>query len=228
MLFAPKHPFSPSQDAEIRRVYEKRERGGNKRLAAKFGVSPSLISQRAAQLGLQPLQRTNNRRATAAWSPVEIKIVERNLHQSTVEIRSALAKKGYRRDAHAVVRLIHRKRSMGQWPALSDHAIDQDCYLVQDLMAGLGMSRDQLQRWIDKGWLPAKKWKGGDGHWVIRRKDLRRALRDYIAHWDHRLADKWFLIDLFYDDRPVIIQHSAGKKDGGMMDAALNLDPAAA
>lgn len=218
MLLAPKHLFSSKQDAEICRVYEARERGGNKRLAAKFGVSASLISQRAAQLGVPPIQHMNNRRTHAAWTPAELKIVKRHLNQPTLAIRAALAAKGYQRDAHAIISLIHRKRSRGEWPVLADLALDQDCYLVQDLVTGLGMSRDQVQRWITKGWFHASKWKGGDGCWVLRRQEVRRALRDHAAHWDHRQADKWFLLDLFYEDRPTS-STARGKKTAGIAEA---------
>lgn len=216
MLFAPKHVFTSTQDASIRRVYETRERGGNKRLARQFGVSTSLISQRAAQLGMMPLLPMNKRRTSADWKPAELNIVKNNLDQSTLAIRAALAKKGYRRDCSAINALIHRKRARHEWPSRADQALDRDCYLVQDLMAGLGMSRDQVQRWVSRGWFPAEKWKGGPGCWVIRRRDVRRALRDHAAHWDHRQADKWFLLDIFYNDCPAKIQRSAGKKDSGI------------
>lgn len=221
MQFAPKYVFTRTQDAEIRRVYEIRERGGNTRLAAKFGVSPSLISARAAQLELPPLQRTNNRNSPVAWKAAELKIVEQCLSQPTIAIRAALAKHGYHRDCGAIISLIYRKRARHEWPSLADQADDRDSYLVQDLVAGLGMSRDQIQSWITKGWLRASKFRSGSaGCWLIRRRDVRRALRTYAAHWDHRQADKWFLLDVLCDDdHSIKIQHSAGVKDSGIGEA---------
>ena len=199
MLFGPKYVFTPAQDAEIRRVYEQRIRGGNKRLALEYGVSFSLISARAAKLGLHPLQRINNRNNPASWKTAELKIIEAHLGLPIIDIRAALAQKGYQRDYASIGRIIRYKRTRREWPSLSDYAVDKGFLLSTDIMAGLGMSRNQLQRWIGKGMLIAERWRGGDGIWAVRRRDLRRALREYAMHWDHRRADKWFLLDLFND-----------------------------
>ena len=223
MLFHPKLEFTAKQDAEIERVYRAHERGGNKRLAYQFGCSPSAISQRAAVLGLQPLQRANNRKSPAIWKPKELAIVRRHLNESVQAIRAALAKHSYRRDAGAISALLYRKRQTGEWPSRKDALTDRDCYSVQDLASGIGLTRDQVQRWITKGWLPAQKLGGGDGMYAIRRVDLCAALRRHAAHWDHTRADKWFLLDVLCadDQMPKTIQHSAGVADTGIQAARI-------
>lgn len=223
MLLHPKIAFSVKQDAEIERTYRARERGGNKRLAFQFGCSPSLISQRAAVLGLPPIQRMNNRQSPTVWKLKELAIVRHHLNESIQTIRAALAKHGYRRDAAAISNLLFRKRLAGEWPARDDMLMAMDCYSVQDLVAGIGLTRNQIQSWIAKGWLPAKKIGGGDGLYAIRRADLRIALRRYAGHWDHTRADKWFLLDVLCadDEMPKIIQHSAGVADTGIQAARI-------
>ena len=197
MHFHPKIAFSAKQDAEIERVYRARERGGNKRLAYQFGCSPSLISQRAAVLCLPPIFRMTNRQTPTTWKPKELAIVRHHLNESVQAIRAALAKRGYRRDASAINHLLFRKRQAGEWPSWDDALMAMDCYSVKDLVAGLGMTRNQIQRWITRGWLPAKKLGGGDGLYAIRRADLGLALRRHAGDWDHTRADKWFLLDVF-------------------------------
>lgn len=218
MLFYPKYPFTARQDAEIEQTYRARERGGNKRLAHRFGVSPSAISQRAAILGCPPMQRATNRQSPVTWKPQELAIVRRHLGESIQAIRAALAKHSYRRDAAAINALVYRKRQTGEWPRREDALINKDCYSVQDIVAGIGLSRDQVQRWITRGWLPAQKPGDGIGLYSVRRRDLRAALRAHVAHWDHTRADKWFLLDVLCleKEKTPKMQHSAGVLDAGM------------
>ena len=201
MRFHPKIAFTAQQDAEIERVYRARERGGNKRLAYQFGCSPSAISQRAAVLGCPPIQRANNRQSPVAWKSKELAIVRRHIDESIQAIRAALAKHGYRRDAAAISALLYRKRQTDEWPRRADVLIARDCYSVQELVTGIGLSRNQIQRWIMRGWLLAKKLGGGVGVYAIRRADLCAALRRYAAYWDHTRADKWFLLDVLCADK---------------------------
>ena len=196
MQFQKKHHFSAWQDAEIKRVYSNKQRGGNKRLALEFGVSASLISLRAAKLGLHALHRSHQRQTPASWKTAELKIVESHLGLPILTIRAALAEKGYQRDEASIQRLIYHRRMRSEWPTLAELVSDQDCLLLTEIIAGMGITRDQLQRWIQQGWLKAEKRQGGDGIWVVRRKDLRKTLRAYAAHWDHCRADKWFLLDV--------------------------------
>lgn len=196
MRFHPKREFFAHEDAEIERVYRAGKRGGNKWLAVTFGVSPSLVSHRAAVLGCPPITRTANRNCPAAWKQAELKIVRRHLGESIQAIRAALAKHNYRRDAATITALLYRKRQTGEWPRREDLLLDKDSYSVQDLVVGLGLSRDQVQRWIDRGWLPAKKLGGGRGVYAIRRADVRDTLQRYVAHWDPARADKWFLLEV--------------------------------
>ena len=200
MKFQKKYHFSAWQDAEIKRVYSNKLRGGNKRLAIEFGVSSSLISLRAAKLGLHALRKITESRAPASWKTAELKIVESHLGLPIVTIRAALAEKGYQRNEASIQRLIRHRRIRREWPTLAELVSDQDCLLLTEIIDGMGITRDQLHNWIHRGWLKAEKRQGGDGIWVVRRKDLRKTLRAYAAHWDHCRADKWFMLDVLCGD----------------------------
>ena len=80
---------------------------------------------------------------------------------------------------------------------------------MTDLATGLGVNRTAVDHWIKRGWLRARTV-GGDGLLAVRWADLRRFLCDYAAHWDHRKADRWFLIDaLSYRAPPPAARHKA-------------------
>ncbi len=220
-----KYRFTQAQDDEIARVYRAGIFGGNQRLARQYGVSPSLISSRAAILGLPPLSNMTRRVTQATWQDEELSLVRRHLGKPIAKIRAELRKIGYARNERAIVDLIRRQRRDGEWPTFSELLEEQDCYLVADIMAGLGVCRDRVNRWIRKGLLKADKMKGGDGWYRVRRKDLRAFLVTYVAHWDHREIDRLWLIDvLSEDDRAAKIHHHAGSgDDGGVGEGRLTL-----
>lgn len=187
-------PWTPEQDAIIRQVYEAGERGGNKRLAARFGVRQHRISKRAGQLGLPSLICSQNRCNQGQWREAEIALVRAHLGEPTVQIRARLYRQGYARSLPSIRNLIMRRRQRGEWPRRADQVEDCDGLTIGALCAGLGVCANTVEPWIAKGWLRAYRF-GGDGLRMVYWADLRRFLCDYAGHWDHRRADRWFLID---------------------------------
>lgn len=198
-------------DAAIRRVYERRERGGNKALARRFGISPSAISERAVQLGLPPLIAVTQKRADVKWLPAEIELIKSHLGEPVAQLRIRLAKKCYNRSEHSIRSLLYRQRQHGAWPDFKTLLEDRDAYSTTDIVQGLGVAIHQVHRWIKCKMLRAKG--GGDHHFIITRCELRRFLLTYPAHWDHRLADRWFLLTVLAGDEAVKLAAQAARKE---------------
>lgn len=186
--------WTPEQDAAIRRVYENKEHGGNKRLAARWNIAPGLISDRAARIGLPSLVCTHNRCTQEQWKEPEIALVRAHLGEPLAQIRARLYRQGYRRSLASVRALIERRRNKNEWPSRAEQIDDSDSLTVAELCAGMGVRDYIVDRWIKAGYLRARTV-GGDGLRAVRWADLRRFLCDYAAHWDHRKADRWFLIE---------------------------------
>lgn len=111
------YPWTPAQDAEIRRAYEAGERRGNKRLAARFGVRPQVISARAAKLGLPPLVCNPRHTGARRWHPAEIALVHAHLDEPTAQIRARLYRGGHGRSLNSIRCLITYYRNRGEWPS---------------------------------------------------------------------------------------------------------------
>ena len=189
-----RYVWTPEQDAEIRRVYEAGERGGNKRLAARWNVKIGLVSARAARLGLPPLACITKRTTSTPWREPEIALVHAHLGEPIAQIRARLYAKGHCRSMPAIRGLIQRQRDRGDWPSRSEQIEDGDALTVAAVAAGLGVNDWTAWRWIKSGYLRARTV-GGDGLHAVQWADLNQFLRDYAGHWDHRKADHWFLIE---------------------------------
>ena len=189
-----RYVWTPEQDAEIRRVYEAGERGGNKRLAARWNIGIGLVSARAARLGLPPLICITKRTTSTPWREPEIALVHAHLDEPIAQIRARLYAKGHCRSMTAIRGLISRRRIQGEWPSRSEQIEDSDRLTAAMLCAGLGVGEWPVRHWIHNGWLRAHR-AGGDGLYAVHWTDLNRFLRDYAGHWDHRKADHWFLIE---------------------------------
>lgn len=199
-------------DAAIKRVYERRERGGNKTLARRFGLGASAISERAVQLGLPPLIATTQKlKIDIKWLPAEMALIKAHLGEPVAQLRIRLAKKGYNRSEPSIRSLLYRQRKHGDWPSGQTLLEDRDAYSTPDIAQGLGIPLNRVQRWINGGLLCAKG--GSEHHFVIARRELRRFLLTYPAHWDHRFADRWFLLVVLAGDEAVKLAAHAGRKE---------------
>lgn len=198
-------------DAAIRQVYGQRQRGGNKALARRFGVGTSYISERAVQLGLPPLILTVTKKADVRWRPDELALIRAHLDEPIAQLRIRLSKKGYNRSEPSIRSLIHRQRQNSAWPDRMTLIEERDAYVVPDLAQALGVPIHRVWRWIQQGMLRAQG--GGDHHFSITRAELRRFLLTYPAHWDHRPADRWFLLAVLAGDEAVKLAAQAARKE---------------
>lgn len=196
-----RYVWTPEQDAAIRRVYEAGERGGNKRLAARWNVAARLVSARAAALGLPSLICVGTRVAPVRWQEPELALVHAHLGEPIAKIRARLYAKGHSRSLASIKELLRRSRERGEWPRRPAQIENNDSLTVADLSAGLGVGEHVVDRWIKAGYLRAYTV-GGDGLRAVRWADLRRFLRDFAGHWDHRKADHWFLIEALTYEAP--------------------------
>jgi len=187
-------------DAEIRRVYERCERGGNKRLAARFDLQPGLVSARAARLGLAPLICTTAPKTRPqSFHSDELALIRAHLGEALAQIRARLYRKGYSRSLSSIASVIARHRQRGDWPSVAEMMEDRDQLTMQEVCTGLGVNDWQVERWIKRGLLRAGRITG-QPLLTFRRGDLRKFLLGYPGHWDHRPADRWFLLDLLCGD----------------------------
>lgn len=67
---------------------------------------------------------------------------------------------------------------------------------------------EDLNSWIKRGLLKAGRITG-QNLFVVSCRDLRQFLLAYPSHWDHRLADRWFLLDILCGDEIVAASRNA-------------------
>lgn len=194
------YSWAPWQDEDIVAGYKSRRRGTNKALAARWGVLPTLVSERARQLGCQPLiPRVVKQYSGIGWSDAEKQIVAAAQTLSAREVVGLLVQAGYKqRTAAAINSARLRLRKTEALLSRRDALADQELLTVPDICAGLGCSPFQVRRWIAKGKLRAQPI-GGNKEYVVTRQALNRFLRNQISSWDHRAADRWFLVDILTD-----------------------------
>lgn len=193
--------WTADQDAAIRRGYESGEWGINKRLARQFGVNPRAISARAAVIGAPPLVAADRRARYHAWTPAELALVEQHLGEPIAQIRARLYRMGCSRSLASVSSIVGRKRQCGAWPGRLEVIDARNAWTVPDLAVGMGVGEYTVDRWIKSGYLRAKVM-GGDKLRYVTSQALREFLTTHQAHWDHRKADKLFLVEaLTFSDK---------------------------
>lgn len=194
--------WGPWQDEQIIAAYAKGERGTNKRLAARWGVLPTLVSERAKQLGCPPLlSRGPMVYQSIGWTEPEKAIVAESQGLSSQAVVARLMEAGYKRRTEAAISSIRlRMRRDAKILSTRQYFEELDFLTTEDISAGMGYSQWQIQKWIQQGKLKAKKITGKD-HAVVTRAALRRFLLSHLYSWDHRKADKWFLVNILTDQK---------------------------
>ncbi len=196
--------WSAFEDEQIIEGDKSRRRGTNKRLALRFGVLATAISARADQLGCPPLflrQLTTAYRG-GGWSDPEKKLVIDTPMEPAAEVVEMLVAAGYpRRTPAAIGSLRVRLRKKERLATRQNALADQDQFTTPDLCAGLGCKPWRVAQWVQAGKLTATRI-GGNQEYVVHRQALFRFLRDYVSSWDHRAADRWFLVDILACTRP--------------------------
>lgn len=189
--------WTPEQDAEILRVYRAGEMGGCKRLAAKWGVNSTRISHRAAILGAPSLIAGKAAVANAyRYKPAEMAIVEQHCAEPVAQIRARLYRAGYYRSVASIRGVLRRGRQNGSMGNREDMLTDRDSISCTAFAANMGVKIWVARRWIEKGLLKAKPRSSSEDQFTIRFTDVKAFLADYPQHWNHVLADKFFLVDM--------------------------------
>lgn len=186
--------WTREQDAAIRAVYERCERGGALRLAQQLKVHPRNISSRAAKLGLPPMIRKSARSPKTIWHDDEIELVRAHSGEPGAQIRARLYAAGHSRSLPAIRTLVCCLRKEGQLPDRETYLEERNCLTADAIAVGMGVNKHVVEGWIKKGWLKTKKKLPNTLH-VIRYGDFRQFLIDHVGCWDHRRADRWFLVD---------------------------------
>ncbi len=177
-------------DTLIRDLYSKPQpRGAVKTFADKYGMPRHQVRSRALAIGA--VQQT---RKEPPWSDAEIELLESHYWKNPDNIRQIMSRRGYKRTATAIS--VKRKRL---------HLFVADCddvFTATGLSNIMGIDAKTVTRWIEKGWLKAKKKgterterQGGD-MWQISRKDLKRFIKENVAVVEIHKADKFWLVDL--------------------------------
>lgn len=187
--------WTPEQDEAIRKVYERGERGGNFLLAQKWKIEPRNISARAAKLGFPPLIRRATRGKPIVWRESEIELVCKHSGEPAAQIRARLYAKGCSRSLPAIRTLVFRLRKEGKAPGREEFFEEKNQITLQAVATGLGTREWVVEDWIKKGWLKTRK-RPKNTIVTIRYHDLRKFLIDYVGYWDHRKADRFFMVDV--------------------------------
>lgn len=157
-------------------------RGAKKALMRQYNRSSSWIYRRAVALGV-----ITSRRRPPDWSAEEDQLLEDNASRQGSAIQRILAQRGFRRSLSAIQNRIW-KNGWDRQPV--DH------WSSSELARCMGVPSVTVCRWIAAGLLIAKRPNGTEvGTWEISRKDAKIFLMENAGMWDHRRADKWFLID---------------------------------
>lgn len=186
---------SPQIDAIIQRVYQSTpEKNDIQRLAQVVGRPRWWVSKRAQALGF-----VAPRFAPLPWSEAEDAFIAERAAVSAPNIRHQMARRGWHRTATAIV---VRLKVLGQ---ATGRNADDNHYTATGLAKLMGVDAKTVTRWIDKGWLKARRRgtgrvaaQGGDEHWV-RRRDARAFIIENAAAVDLRKVEKFWFIDLLAD-----------------------------
>lgn len=183
--------FTPTQDAEIFRIYREVQPVGRnsavKDLARRWDLPRWKVSRRARDIGAY-----EPRIKEAPWSESELHILELNALLSCEVIQRKLKARGYKRSITGINLKRKRMNFRAQQIPCSSRAV-AECF---------GIDSHAVSRWIEKGLLKATKkgtgrtpQQGGD-EWHIKDKDVRQFVIENTGLIDIRKIDKFWLVDL--------------------------------
>lgn len=166
-------------DAQIRRVYEARTSRTMPELqvlARRIKWPDYAVRKRASQLGLSGTREP-------AWTEKETQIVERLAWMCNRKIVERLRAAGFHRTETGVALKRKRLRAGANLPYFTARGLGE-C---------LGEDSHKVARWIERGWLPAKKSERKEA-WLIHENDVYRFLLEYPMEYELRKVDQlWFL-----------------------------------
>ncbi len=176
-------------DNQITHLYQqKTERGAVKAFCQRHGVPRHRVRLRALALGV-----AQSMRKEPPWSQEEIDLLEMHYFRTAPSVSALFRRHGFSRTAGAVAN--KRKR-------LQFRLEDSEVYTARRLASVMGVNAKVITRWIEKGWLRARR-KGTDRKKVqgrdmyqIPRYEIARFIRDNVAMVDICKTDKFWLVDL--------------------------------
>ena len=187
--------FTPGMDEQIRTLYRNKVSmksvaytGPVKKLADTFGMPRWVVSKRAVELELIPVQKKE-----PAWSETEIWMLTQCAQRSPQVIQRYLKRAGYRRSQQGI--RLKRKR-------LHLSRATMNGYTSRSLAGLFGVDDHVITRWIKKGWLKAERrgtartpQQGGD-EWFIRPEWVREFIVQNVAVIDFRKVDKYWVVEM--------------------------------
>lgn len=195
-----KHPISEWQSAEIRSYYQKVPvKGGVQRLAKRLGLPAWKVSHFAQEQGWA---QTGSR--GPSWTEAEDELLMVHHWKAPRVISRIFKARGYSRSPNAVVA---RRR------CLQLRVADADIYSARAFAEIMGVEVHTVISWIKKGWLRATR-RGTDRQhdiYQITPGAARNFLIHYTAHWDHRKADKYWLVDILSSQTGCKLANGANK-----------------
>lgn len=183
--------WSPSIDDAIRRAYAAGLGSGEvKKLARQLGRSTATLRYRAIGLGINvPRAKPED------WRPEEDAILREAGNITAKRGRLRLAKAGFIRSEIAVGIRIKR---LGN----STRAERPDMLSAREAGELMGVDSHVVSRWIDRGWLAARKLPGERTPYLIKISALRDFLVEHVGVWDHRKCDIHWLVDILTNGEP--------------------------
>lgn len=197
--------FTPSQDAEIFRIYREVQPVGRnsavKDLARRWGFPRWKVSRRARDIGAY-----EPRIKELPWSARELHILELNQMYSVNVIQRKLKAQGFIRSATGIQLKRKRLELRSKYNPTS----------ALSVAACFGVDVHAITRWIRQGLLKAThkgtqrtSIQGGD-EWVIKEQDIRRFIISNIGVIDIRKVDKFWFVAVLAGDESMDIQNTSG------------------
>ena len=162
-----------------------------KKLAQRISRPYWWAKKRAVALGVSSPSLAGNKEQE--WSAAELALLQDQSHKSPDVIARLFRQHGFQRSATAIV--VKRKR-------MRFSTVDTDHFTASQLAAEFGVDIKAVTRWIEKGWLQAKRRgtertaaQGGD-QWWIKRSQVKKFVVESIGVIDIRKVNKVWFVDL--------------------------------
>lgn len=193
-------PTSPEIDGIIRLEYGVgADHSPAREIARRVRRPVGWVHRRARELGVS---RTGIR---TIWCEAEDAILTRMHGHSIKQATEALRRAGYSRSWNSVARRMALLQMSGRCP--------DGMLTTQSIADCMGVGISTVSRWCNAGKIKSRK-RDGTGCRLVNIADLRTFLIESPHAWDHRLCDKYWLIDILAgrvgDGR---IQHACGVRE---------------
>lgn len=179
-------PQCPRIDDAIRRAWPScTERRAVLRLAQAIGRPSWWVTKRARAMGLLVA-----RHSPAAWSEAEMALLRQHGGKGLEAVHDRFRRAGFSRSITAIA--VKLKREGIRRERTADGLLS-----VAAIMEIMGVDRTTVLRWIERGWLKARKsGKGETSSWCISPRELRQFAQDHVGVWDIRKVEKFAFVEI--------------------------------